>query len=131
MMFAYYSESKGSFVDMSTMHPSHLINALNLAAKQAAHEGEKVSNAKLIELGQMVLTLVSKGMVIEAVVGREQHSNEAVLDAYEEAVLDAYEESKKATIAKNGACPKCEGALMPDGWCGHCKESVVTERQAV
>jgi DNA-directed RNA polymerase subunit RPC12/RpoP len=42
-------------------------------------------------------------------------------DEDEFAILDTYEASLAKSKALYGECPQCQGPLMPDKWCGHCK----------
>jgi hypothetical protein len=94
---------------MSTMHPSHLINALNRQAKEAA---VTATPEQLQLIGELAVTLVQKGCHLEATAPRNQ-------DEFD--VLEAYEGSLEQARQTYGACPRCGAPLMPDKWCGNCK----------
>jgi len=68
MSSTYYSASKGQTVDMSTMHPAHLINALNKQVKEMVALGEPFQSEQLQLIGELAVTLVQKGCLLDAVV---------------------------------------------------------------
>lgn len=71
-MSTYFSRSKAKSIPMSEMHPSHLINALNRQATEAASLVEPIPGEQLQLIGRLAVTLVKKGCRLEAVVKRQE-----------------------------------------------------------
>lgn len=67
-MATYYSASKQQAIDISAMHPGHLVNALNKLAGSAA-EGQP-SPEELRLIGEMTVELARKGFELHAMMPR-------------------------------------------------------------